>query len=154
MNPKPQLSRSIQTTYQYPLDKLHNKPLNRALLLPCPRTMLARQVVLLTFSKSIHRHKLLFCNSRDFLTHLESTLLQVLILKNFIPFRINTCEKSREGVRLWLTKYSFGVTLRNLAPRSKEHLFRQPQITSPPRLCRGHLLVESGLQPFKESPNV
>src|SRR5260370_37692176 len=111
-----------------------------------------RSAVLLIPSKSTHPQVLLFCKIKLSITHLESTLLQVFILKTFIPFRMNTCEKSGEGVRLWLTKYSFGVTLRNHAPRSKEHLFRQLQVTSPPRLCRGHLLVESGQQPFKESP--
>src|SRR5260370_16915921 len=114
--------------------------------------MVGRSAVLLIPSKSTHPQVSLFCKIKLSITHLESTLLQVFILKTFIPFRMNTCEKSGEGVRLWLTKYSFGVTLRNHAPRSKEHLFRQLQVTSPPRLCRGHFLVESGQQPFNESP--
>src|SRR6267378_7225032 len=37
-------------------------------------------------------------------------------------------------------------------PRVPSSTSHRPLVTSLPRLCRGHLLVESGQQPFKESP--
>ena len=75
----------------------YNGALNRAHSFPCPALMLARQTVLLTPSKSTYHQRLLFYNSSPFITHLESTLLQVLHLKNFIPFRCNTYEKHPGG---------------------------------------------------------
>ena len=39
-------------------------------------------------------------------THLESPLVDVLILKNFKVFRMNTCEKHRGEGLLWLTRHA------------------------------------------------
>src|SRR5882724_12939563 len=75
----------------------YNGTLNRAYFFPCPALMLAHQAVLLTPSKSTYPQELLFYNISPPITHLESTLLQVFILKNFILFRCNTCEKIPGG---------------------------------------------------------
>src|SRR5260370_10641192 len=64
---------------------------------PVPPLMLARQAVLLTPSKSTHSRRLLFYKIKLSITHLESTLLQVFILKNFILFRMNTYKKPPGG---------------------------------------------------------
>src|SRR5260370_42565325 len=60
---------------------------------PVRSLMLARQAVLLTPSKSTHSRRLLFYKIKLYISHLESTLLQVFILKNFILFRMNTYKK-------------------------------------------------------------
>src|SRR6266403_5213235 len=72
----------------------YNGTLNRAYFFPCPALMLAHQAVLLTPSKSTYPQELLFYNISPPITHLESTLLQVLHLKNFIPSRMNTLAKT------------------------------------------------------------
>src|SRR5260370_37722557 len=64
---------------------------------PVPPLMLARQAVLLTPSKSTHSRRLLFYKIKLCITHLESTLLQVFILKNFILFRMITYKKPPGG---------------------------------------------------------
>jgi hypothetical protein len=75
----------------------YNGGLNRAQRFPCPPLMLARQAVLLTPSKSTYHQGLLFYKGSPSITYLKSTLLQVLHLKNFIPFRCNTFEKTPGG---------------------------------------------------------
>src|SRR5260370_16467918 len=54
----------------------------------------------------IDPQQLLFCKHAPPITNLESTLLQVFILKNLKPFEINTYKKQGEGWSLWLTKCS------------------------------------------------
>src|SRR5258705_3571991 len=55
---------------------------------------------------ALYSKQLLLYDSRPLETHLESTLLQVFILRNLKPFGINTYEKQGRGYRLWLTKCS------------------------------------------------
>src|SRR5712692_7625756 len=128
----------------------------------------APRAFLLTPSKSTHSHELLFYKIGPSITHLESTLLQVFILKNFKSPRMNTYEKREEGGRLWLTSYSSGVTIATwrLNPRTVSSLSHRPAPLAPtlsgtrsgslltclPGLCRPHLLLESEQQPFKEFP--
>ena len=67
--------------------------------------MRPRRAVLLTpLSRSVHPAQLPSYNSPSPITPLESTLLQVFILKNLKFFRINTYKKPRGGGQLWLTK--------------------------------------------------
>jgi hypothetical protein len=54
--------------------------------------------------------KLLFYEHIPPITNLESTLLQVFILKNLKPFKINAFEKQGEGWSLWLTNCSKKVS--------------------------------------------
>src|SRR5712692_7261165 len=126
----------------------------------------APRAFLLTPSKSTHSHELLFYKIGPSITHLESTLLQVFILKSFKSPRMNTYEKRGEGGRLWLTSYSSGVTPATwrLNPRTVSSLSHRPAPPAPtlsgtrsgslltclPRLRQGHLLLESWQQPFKE----
>jgi len=58
----------------------------------------------------IDPQQLLFCKHAPPITNLESTLLQVFILKNLKPFEINTYKKQGEGWSLWLTKCSKKVS--------------------------------------------
>src|SRR5258708_22992535 len=61
--------------------------------------MPARRAVLLTTSESAHPPQLLSCQHIAPVTSLESTLVEVFILKSLKFFRINTYEKHRgEGV--------------------------------------------------------
>src|SRR5258708_32378656 len=71
--------------------------------------MLTRQAVLLTTSKSTHSRRLLFYKIKLSITHLESTLLQVFILRNFILFRMNTKKNPPGG---------WGLMVNQLFPRS------------------------------------
>jgi len=65
----------------------------------------ARQAVLLTPSESTRPTQLLSCKQTAPVTPLESALIEVLILKSFKFFRMNTYEKHRgEGVLL-LTRH-------------------------------------------------
>jgi len=64
------------------------------------RTMRARHAVLLTPSKSSRPTQLLSCKQFAAVTYLESTLVEVLILKNFKFFRMNTYEKHWGGGRV------------------------------------------------------
>jgi hypothetical protein len=57
--------------------------------------MRARQAVLLTSSKSSGPPQLLSCKQTTPITHAESTLLQVFILKSLKLFRMNTYKKHR-----------------------------------------------------------
>jgi len=82
----------------------YNGVLNRAHFFACPALMLARQVVLLTPSKSTYHQGLLFYNNSPFITYLESTLLQVLHLKGMKFFRCNTCEKHPGGCGLMVNQ--------------------------------------------------
>ena len=67
--------------------------------------MRPRRAVLLTpLSRSVHTVQLPSYNSPSPITPLESTLLQVFILKNLKPIRMNTYKKSRGRGLLWLTK--------------------------------------------------
>src|SRR5260370_42403360 len=65
-----------------------------------------RAVPFLIPTIALHPGQLLLYNRRPLKTHLESTLLQVFILKNLKTFGINTYEKQGRGYRLWLTKCS------------------------------------------------
>src|SRR5713101_4301982 len=137
-------------------------------VLLCSPIMGAPRAFLLTPSKSMHSHELLFYKIGPSITHLESTLLQVFILKSFKSPRMNTYEKRGEGGRLWLTSYSSGVTPAtwHLNPRTVSFTSHRPAPPAPtlsgtrsgslltclPRLRRGHLLLESWQPPFKESP--
>src|SRR5258708_23213943 len=56
------------------------------------------------------------------------------------------------GGVLWLTSYSFAVTLVPSPLQSRRRLIPSPAWTWPGPLVMSHLLVESGQQPFKESP--
>ena len=93
----------------------YNGTWNRAHFFPCPALMLAHQAVLLTPSKSTYPQELLFYNISPPITHLESTLLEVFILKNFIPPRMNTFEKTPGG---------WAVMVNQLFPRSNSSLPR------------------------------
>ena len=67
--------------------------------------MASRRAVLLTpLSRSVHPTPLPSYNSPAPITHLESTLLQVFILKNLKSFRMNTSKKTGWRGALWLTK--------------------------------------------------
>src|SRR5258708_11213669 len=57
--------------------------------------MPARRAVLLTTSESAHPPQLLSCQHIAPVTSLESTLVEVFILKSLKFFRINTYEKHR-----------------------------------------------------------
>src|SRR6266478_2700368 len=65
---------------------------------------------------------------------------------------MNTSEKQGEGGQLWLTSYSSGVTLAAWlrCPENVSSTSHSPAAW--PGFVGGHLLVESGQQPFKESP--
>ena len=65
-----------------------------------------RSVPFLLPTIALYSKQLLLYNSRPLRTYLESTLLQVFILRNLKSFGINTYEKQGRGYRLWLTKYS------------------------------------------------
>src|SRR5713101_6580781 len=113
--------------------------------------MVGRSAVLLIPSKSTHPQVLLFCKISLSITHLESTLLQVFILKTFILFRMNTYKKPPGGGVLWLTSYSSEVIFVARRPL-RARLIPWPAPTRSGSLVMTHLLVESGQQPFKESP--
>jgi len=78
-----------------------------------PSIMVARQAVLLTLPKSPRSQKLLLYNKHLSATCLESTLLEVFILKNFILPKMNTFEKTGEG---------WGVMVNQLFLRSNSTL--------------------------------
>src|SRR5260370_11573746 len=83
---------------------------------PVPPLMLARQAVLLTPSKSTHSRRLLFYKIKLSITHLESTLLQVFILKNFILFRMNTYKKPPGGWGLMVNQLFLRTNLCGSSP--------------------------------------
>ena len=73
--------------------------------------MSPRSVVLLNPLGSIRRGKLPSYNSPAPITPLDCALLQVFILKNFKPFRMNTYKKTGGRGVLWLTKNSSNCCL-------------------------------------------
>src|SRR5258708_35644679 len=81
-----------------------------------PAVMLTRQAVLLTPSKSTHSRRLLFYKIKLSITHLESTLLQVFILKNFILFRMNTYKKPPGGWGLMVNQLFLRINLCGSSP--------------------------------------
>jgi hypothetical protein len=64
----------------------------------------SRQAVPLTPSKSLHPLLLLSYKQKARVTHLESALIEVLILKSFKFFRMNTCNNHRGWGVLLLTR--------------------------------------------------
>src|SRR5258708_40358795 len=96
-----------------------------------PAVMLTRQAVLLTPSKSTHSRRLLFYKIKLSITHLESTLLQVFILKNFILFRMNTYKKPPGGWGLMVNQLFLRSNLcGSVPPPIAAHPFAFPH---PPR---------------------
>src|SRR5260370_40571557 len=114
--------------------------------------MVGRSAVLLIPSKSTHPQLLLFCKISLSITHLESTLLQVLIIKNFIRFRMNTYKKPPGGWVLMVNQLFLRSNLCGSSPHSERRLIPWPAPTRSGSLVMTHLLIESGQQPFKESP--
>ena len=75
-----------------------------AFCIPCSPGRPRRAVLLTPSSRSAHPALLPSYNSAAPKTPLESTLLQVFILKNLKSFRMNTSKKTRGRGVLWLTK--------------------------------------------------
>src|SRR5260370_22117068 len=100
---------------------------------PVPPLMLARQAVLLTPSKSTHSRRLLFYKIKLSITHLESTLLQLFILKNFILFRMNTSKKPPGGWGLMVNQQFLRTNLCASSPTpTAPHPFADPHPVKPP----------------------
>ena len=103
----------LDILYQYAIIVL----LRRHRLLSCLATMASRRaVLLLPPGPSIHPTQLPSYNSTVPETPLESTLLQVFILKNLNSIRMNTYKKTGGRGVLWLTKNSSRCCLSEYAP--------------------------------------
>ena len=89
------------------------------MLLWCSPIMVGRLAVLLIPSKSTHPQVLLFCKISLSIIHLESTLLQVFILKTFIPFRMNTYKKPPGGWGLMVNQLFLRSNLCGSSPNSE-----------------------------------
>src|SRR5712692_11513707 len=90
----------------------------------------ARQAVPLTPSKSTHLHPLLFYKRSAPANLLESTLLQVFILKNFILFRMNTYKKRRGGGSVIVNLLFLRSNSFNWALQFEDGLIFQSQVAS------------------------